>query len=66
MNKQKNPGAAATAHRAKGETNFQQQPNLKTGHRQRIKRIIVWAGVHGVLPTVAAHWLIKRGGLRHV
>ena len=33
--------------------------------RQRIKRIIVWMAVWGVIPAWVAEWLIQRGGLTH-
>ena len=33
--------------------------------RQRIKRIIVWMAVWGVIPAWVAEWLIQRGGLAH-
>ena len=33
--------------------------------RQRIKRIIVWMAVWGVIPACGAEWLIQRGGLAH-
>lgn len=31
--------------------------------RQRIKAIIFWLGVWGVLPSGVVDWLIQRGGL---
>ena len=33
--------------------------------RQRIKRIIVWMAVWGLIPVWVAEWLIQRGGLTH-
>ena len=33
--------------------------------RQRIKRIIVWMAVWGLIPLRVAEWLIQRGGLAH-
>ena len=33
--------------------------------RQRIKRIIVWMAVWGLIPVWAAEWLIQHGGLAH-
>ena len=33
--------------------------------RQRIKRIIVWMVVWGVIPACGAEWLIQCGGLAH-
>ena len=33
--------------------------------RQRIKRIIVWMAVWGLISVRVAEWLIQRGGLAH-
>ena len=33
--------------------------------RQRIKRIIVWMAVCGLIPLRVAEWLIQHGGLAH-
>ena len=33
--------------------------------RQRIKRIIVWMAVWGLIPLRVAEWLIQHGGLAH-
>lgn len=35
-------------------------------HSTRIKSLVVWLAVWGLLPASLAEWLIKRGGLRHV
>ena len=32
---------------------------------QQIKSLIVWLGVHGLLPLCVAGWIIQRGGLSH-
>ncbi|ADW16661.1 hypothetical protein Despr_0481 [Desulfobulbus propionicus DSM 2032] len=34
-------------------------------NRQRVKAIIFWLGVRGVLPVAIVEWIIRKGGMKH-
>ena len=34
-------------------------------NRQRVKAIIFWLGVRGVLPVAIVEWIIRKGGMNH-
>jgi len=57
------PSQAGTLGKAAPTTGAKRTKNRR--FRQRIKAIICWLGVRGVLPVVVVAWLLSLGGLRH-
>lgn len=57
------PSKAGTLGKAASTTGAKRTKNRR--FRQRIKAIILWFGVRGVLPVVVVDWLVCQGGLQH-
>lgn len=57
------PSKAGTLGKAASTTGAKRTKNRR--FRQRIKAIICWLGVRGVLPVAIVEWIIRKGGMKH-